>query len=58
LFVILVFGQALGATAIGSLASFGGFGVAFLAAAATTLAATAFPLWRKAPLEQPDVPVL
>jgi predicted MFS family arabinose efflux permease len=45
LFVILVFGQALGATVVGALVSSAGFVVAFLAASAVTLAATATPLW-------------
>lgn len=44
LFVILIFGQALGATAIGLLASSLGFLVAFLAASALALIATAIPL--------------
>jgi predicted MFS family arabinose efflux permease len=58
LFVILVFGQGLGAAAVGALASSSGFGVAFLVAAAITLAATAAPFWKRAPLdEQLDVPV-
>jgi len=56
LFVILVFGQGLGAAAIGALASWGGFAIAFLVASALTLAAATIPLWRKTPLEQPDVP--
>ncbi|MGS0687952.1 MFS transporter [Nakamurella sp. GG22] len=57
LFVVLVFGQALGAAAIGALASSSGFVFAFLTASTVTLAAAAFPLWRRALMEQPDVPV-
>lgn len=49
LFVVLVLGQALGATAIGVLVSYAGSVVAFLAAAAVALAATATPFLRRAP---------
>jgi predicted MFS family arabinose efflux permease len=49
LFIVLVLGQALGATAIGFLVSSAGFVSAFLVAAAATLVATAIPnCWRSA----------
>ena len=47
LFLILVLGQAFGASAVGALISHAGLVTAFLAASAMTLAATATPLWWK-----------
>ena len=47
LFLILVLGQALGASIVGALISSAGLVPAFLAAAALTLAATAVPWWWK-----------